>query len=74
MWMASPFGGYPPYVATHGQPPAPDPTDLSATDADRNDRTDRNDEVAAMRRELDELKQAIREGLAAKAPRKKRKP
>jgi polyhydroxyalkanoate synthesis repressor PhaR len=74
MWMASPFGGYPPYVATQGQPPAPDPTDLSSTDADRGDRTDRNDEVAAMRRELDELKQAIREGLAAKAPRKKRKP
>ena len=34
----------------------------------------RDPEVAAMRRELDELKQAIREGFAAKSPpRKKRK-
>jgi polyhydroxyalkanoate synthesis repressor PhaR len=84
MWMASPFGGYPPpYMAAQGQPPAPDPTDIGSSDdaardprdrTDRGDRTDRNDEVAAMRREIDELKQAIREGLAAKAPRKKRKP
>lgn len=72
MWMASPFGGYPPpYVATQGQPPAPDPESEAAPTAEP-DRADRG-EVAAMRRELDELKQAIREGLAAKTPRKKRK-
>ena len=34
----------------------------------------RDDDVAAMRRELDELKQLMREGLAKPAPRKKRKP
>jgi polyhydroxyalkanoate synthesis repressor PhaR len=33
---------------------------------------ERGDDVAAMRRELDELKQVIREGFAAKPPRKKR--
>ena len=34
------------------------------------------DDVAAMRRELDELKQAVRESISAKTPRptKKRKP
>ncbi len=71
-------------------PPPPPPSDdeepptdrKSAADRksdraiDRNARAERerNDDVAAMRRELDELKQAIREGLAAKAaPTKKRK-
>jgi polyhydroxyalkanoate synthesis repressor PhaR len=74
LWMASPFGGYPPpYAAAQGQPPAPDPTDVDAAETVDRDRH-RDDEVATMRRELDELKQAIREGLAAKAPRKKRKP
>jgi len=83
------YGNYPapPYIA----PPPPPPPDDSpvhvhprpGSDSDGNhgvvdrvDRSDRNDDVAAMRRELDELKQAIREGLAAKpapAPRKKRK-
>lgn len=61
MWMASPFG-YAPSQVPHAapQPEAPEP--------------ERDPEVAAMRRELDELKQAIREGLAAKpAARKKRK-
>ncbi len=46
--------------------------------AERGERTERDrerDDVAAMRRELDELKQVIREGLGASKPaRKKRKP
>ncbi|MBA2542775.1 MAG: hypothetical protein H0V17_24230 [Deltaproteobacteria bacterium] len=46
---------------------------------DHNDRTGNREDVAAMRRELDELKQAIRDGLSRPAPaatpaRKKRKP
>jgi len=80
------YGNYPapPYVAPP-PPPVDDtrpheraPSDSDATaphDGDRPsaDRADHG-EVAAMRRELDELKQAIREGLAAKpTPRKKRK-
>jgi polyhydroxyalkanoate synthesis repressor PhaR len=62
--------------------PAPPPTEAEAPTERKSDRAiDRNpprdggrDDVAAMRRELDELKQAIREGFAAKsAPAKKRK-
>lgn len=86
MWMGSPFAppyqgppqqGYayatpapPPYVA-----PPPPPEDIEEA-PERSERpgTDRNDDVAAMRRELDELKTALREGLAARAPRRKRKP
>jgi len=75
-----PYGNYasPPYVAP---PPPPEDTrphervgsDSEAT-AEAANGERRDGEVAAMRRELDELKQAIREGLAAKpAPRKKRK-
>jgi len=42
---------------------------------DQGPREDRQDtEVSAMRRELDELKEAIRDGFAAKTSRKKRKP
>jgi polyhydroxyalkanoate synthesis repressor PhaR len=62
------------------EPPPDRKSDRAIDRADRdrngNDRTDhnRNDDMATMRRELDELKQAIREGLAAKAaPAKKRK-
>jgi polyhydroxyalkanoate synthesis repressor PhaR len=89
MWMGSPYGpspyqqpppqyaGYasPPYVAP---PPPPEPAE--GADAPQHANTngdDRDGEVAAMRRELDELKQAIREGLASRTPppqRKKRKP
>jgi len=63
--------------------PAPPPPDDEAPTDRKSDRTiDRNaprddrggrEDVAAMRRELDELKQAIREGFAAKTPAKKRK-
>jgi len=84
MWMGSPFGapfqqgyGYPPPqqpASTQGftpaPPPAPSPPPPDETDAPTTG--DRND-VAAMRRELDELKQAIREGMSAK-PKKKKKP
>jgi polyhydroxyalkanoate synthesis repressor PhaR len=69
LWMGyqqpSPSAYPAPYVAPPPDEPGP------GTERDR----ERDGEVAAMRRELDELKQAIREGLAAKpAPRKKRKP
>ncbi|MDQ3337318.1 MAG: polyhydroxyalkanoate synthesis regulator DNA-binding domain-containing protein [Myxococcota bacterium] len=75
LWMGyqQPPAAYPaPYVA-----PPPDEAGAGpaaavlGTERDR----ERDGEVAAMRRELDELKEAIREGFAAKAaPRKKRKP
>ena len=44
-----------------------------AISAERAERTEHRDDMAAMRRELDELKQAIRDGLS-KPARKKRKP
>ena len=82
MWMGSPFGGYQqPYqqtyaVASQYVAPSPPPEEPEVEPRDRPptepglDR--RTDDVAAMRRELDELKEAIREGLGPK--RKKRKP
>lgn len=84
MWLGSafgapfqgaqaPYGNYSPY----GAPPAPPSPPADAAEAappDAPAAAERTDEVAAMRRELDELKQALREGLAAKpASRKKRK-
>jgi polyhydroxyalkanoate synthesis repressor PhaR len=77
MWMGSPFGApapayaaYPGYVAPPPPPPvhngegepevAPPPT------------TSGDDNVAAMRRELDELKQALRDSLQPRARRKKK--
>ena len=84
MWMASPFGGF--QTPTYGQgfpppayPPAsypvapePEPPPQPRAPPENGEAGARNEEVAAMRRELDELKQAIRDGLAPK--RKKRKP
>jgi polyhydroxyalkanoate synthesis repressor PhaR len=78
MWMANPFqqfqapspyGGYPqPSPSfTPAPPPAPDADHEPPANAEG----ERND-VAMMRRELDELKQAIREGLAPR-PKKKKK-
>jgi polyhydroxyalkanoate synthesis repressor PhaR len=75
-----PYAGYaaPPYVAPPPPPeaepePMPPPPPPSSGD--------RGDDVAAMRRELDELKQLIRDGARAPAPararpasRRKRKP
>ena len=79
MWMGSPYGTYPTpqgygYTAreapaSFGAPPPPPPPEPDEAKASE----PHSDDVAAMRRELDELKQAIREGLSARAPRKKRK-
>jgi polyhydroxyalkanoate synthesis repressor PhaR len=75
MWMASPFQSAPPSpYATHareaaapyGMPPPPPPPEPDEPAPQR-----RTDDVAAMRRELDELKQAV---LAQRAPKRKRKP
>ncbi len=84
MWMGNPFGGgYPqPYPQSYQQPPSgnftPAPPPAHPDDEPPpapNGHGDRNSDVALMRRELDELKQAIREGLgekSAKPPRKKK--
>ena len=84
MWMGSPFGApppaYPPYPGyaappvASAPPPAPPPEpEPERKRADTEPTVDsRSDDVAAMRRELEELKQAVREGLGAR--RKKRKP
>ncbi len=79
MWMASPFGGggfqgYPGYPQQQAYPtqgpltvaPPPPPPEEPVEP--------KNDDVAAMRHELDELKQMMRDGFAAPKPRKKRKP
>lgn len=84
MWMGgfSPFGQQPYPQSYPAQPsasfvPAPPPPAEDEPPPEPRERpapaSERSDDVAAMRRELDELKQAIREGLAAKAPAKKRK-
>ena len=72
MWMGSPFvPAYPGYAAP---PPAPAPRAEPEHEPDAApEKPERADDVAAMRRELDELKQALREGLAAR-PRKKKRP
>jgi polyhydroxyalkanoate synthesis repressor PhaR len=96
MWMSSPFGygqappppqyggyGPPPYVAPPPPPePEPEPAPPNGERPPKGERGERGDnDVAAMRRELDELKQLIRDGARAPAPprdrpagRKKRKP
>ena len=84
MWMGSPFAASQyGYAYAPGPPPQPapaeqrEPADFDETDAPRDVRRDdarRDDDVAAMRRELDELKQLIRDNVGAKSPRKKRKP
>jgi polyhydroxyalkanoate synthesis repressor PhaR len=76
MWMGSAFGAPPQYG--YAAPPPPYPV----TQAPHDDETEEmpkpraktepgNDDVAAMRRELDELKEALREGLATKKKMKK---
>ncbi len=87
MWMGSPFGGYQPqYGGGYAAPPPPYPTPAtppSEPPPDAHDvqqpevtaRPNNGDDVAAMRRELEELKQAVRESIRARpAPRKKKKP
>ncbi len=86
MWMGNPFAPPQPYQAPYAYaqgapyvaPPPPD--DLEPAEAPpRADRTStpvmngEREDVAAMRRELDELKQIMREGLAKAPARKKRK-
>ena|SRR5690348_5212768 len=82
MWMGTPFGPpsypYPGYSAPPPGPVAGPPSPPPEPDTERK-RADtepiveqRGDDVAAMRRELEELKQTVREGLGAR--RKKRKP
>jgi polyhydroxyalkanoate synthesis repressor PhaR len=68
--------GAPPYVAP---PPPPEPDEEPPPPERKSrpaihDNGDRSDDVAAMRRELDELKQVIREGLGARQPKKRKKP
>jgi hypothetical protein len=80
MWMGTPFAppqqqgyaGYPapPYVAP---PPPPEGSEEPVEAAPVATNGSREDDVAAMRRELDELKQAIREGLGARGPKKRKK-
>jgi polyhydroxyalkanoate synthesis repressor PhaR len=79
MWMGSPFaaaqyGGYAPsYVAP---PPHPPPVDVEPepTPPAPPAPSEHNGDVAAMRRELDELKQVMRESLQPRARRGKKKP
>ena len=85
MWMGGPFaGGYPQQPQYQGYPPPPSQNFAPAPPPHPEDDgpegnghgpSDRNSDVALMRRELDELKQAIREGLAPKSakPRAKKK-
>ncbi len=79
MWMGSQFApptyGYtaPPSPYPAAPPPMPEPdTEVERKRADTEPMAEqRADDVAAMRRELDELKQALRETLQ---PRKKKRP
>jgi polyhydroxyalkanoate synthesis repressor PhaR len=84
MWMNSPFGYPPPQAqpyAAYAAPPyvaPPPPPEVEPEPAPPG--PGRGDDVAAMRRELDELKQLIRDGARPAAPprerpaRKKRRP
>ena len=82
MWMGSPFGApyQPQYGGGYAAPPQHPTQHESPIDHEMPQHTEPargGDDVAAMRRELDELKQAVRESISAKTPRpekKKRKP
>lgn len=77
MWMGSAFGAPPQYGYAAPPPtpypvPAPSPDDETEEMPKPRAKTEPgNDDVAAMRRELDELKEALREGLATKKKKKK---
>ena len=87
MWMGSPFGApyqqYPGYGAPPPTYPVAAPEHEGEHEAPRRRPSEpgietggssgRSDDVAAMRRELEELKQAVRDSIGAK-PRRKRKP
>lgn len=81
MWMGSPFGapaGYPAYpgYAPAPIPPTPSPAAASngetETEHGTSPATTGEGDVAAMRRELDELKQAVRDSLGSRMRRKKK--
>jgi polyhydroxyalkanoate synthesis repressor PhaR len=82
MWMGSPFGGpaypaYGGYAAPSPIPPTPSPAAHPApvngeADAEATAAAKGEGDVAAMRRELDELKQAVRESLQPRGRRKKK--
>jgi polyhydroxyalkanoate synthesis repressor PhaR len=80
MWMSSPFGNpyqTPPFGQGYGAPPpggfpAPPPPPESDAVEPAPPPASHNDDVGAMRKELDELKQMLRDNLPARA-RKKRK-
>ncbi len=71
MWMGG-FGGapYQPYPG-YAAPPPPAPAQMPPDEEAADEQPARKDDVAEMRRELDELKQALRDSLPK--PRKKRK-
>lgn len=81
MWMGNAFGAPPQYGGYAAPPPpypvAPPPGPEDGTEEAPRSRAKtepgngNSDDVAAMRRELDELKQALREGLAPKKKKKK---
>ena len=79
MWMGSPFAApyqqYPGYATPPPSYPVGPPPQHAEQEAPHAPEG-RGDDVAAMRRELDELKQAVRESISAKTPppRRKRKP
>jgi polyhydroxyalkanoate synthesis repressor PhaR len=81
MWMGSPFGApyQPQYPSAGGgySPPSSYPSHPSEPPIEHDEPRAETD-VAAMRRELEELKQAVRESIGAKTPaptvKKKRKP
>ncbi|CAN5549999.1 hypothetical protein BH11MYX1_BH11MYX1_11440 [soil metagenome] len=76
LWMGSPFGGYQPtYGGGYAAPPPPYPVDGHEVQSEPIAKPSTGEDVAAMRRELEELKQAVRESIGARpAARKKRKP
>jgi len=72
MWMGSPFGAPPAYPSYVAPPPAPSPPPEPAHAGHHEPVPgERTDDVAAMRRELEELKQAVREGLGARRKKKR---
>lgn len=78
MWMGGPFAGPPTYgyAAPPPQyaapPPEPEPEASERRRADTEPTIEtRSDDVAAMRRELDELKQALRDSLPARKKKKR---
>jgi polyhydroxyalkanoate synthesis repressor PhaR len=74
MWMGSPFGGPSPYAAYPGYvaPHAPTPPTNGEPEPEPPGTHGGEGDVAAMRRELDELKLAVRDSLQPRARRKKK--